>query len=498
MQEINAEKLDIEQAIAQLIVPRTSGFLLDRQRLYPHWELDSRAVDVALTYGVGGFLIFGGSLGDTTLKIQDLQAASPFPLLICADLEAGCGQHVLGASKLPTARAIGATGDRDVAFRAGALTAREALAIGINWILAPCLDVNSNPKNPVIGLRAFHETPEVVATMGTAFAEGIQSVGALACGKHFPGHGDVEVDSHLTMPTLTRTRNQLEAEDWLPFKRAIQQGIGSIMSGHLQVPCLDLDFPATLSEAILTGLLRESWGFKGLIVSDALNMGAIYQWPDLEVRALQAGIDMLLMAQDVTGSVARILEAVRRGALSEARIYASVARIFAAKQRLVPNQKPLQQLESLGDRSIGETIAQKSVVVVRDQAGLLPLDSQKSRLDVAIVDTLQDLLNFATPVYVLEASHDQTYLQFLLAEASRRDQIVVHILTPLRPFRGTSAVHGIGTQFLEQVNGKHTVLISYTNPYLGTGFPEISTVINTYDTAPVSQKAASAYLNAAS
>jgi beta-glucosidase len=496
MQEMNAEKLDLEQAIAQLIVPRTSGFLLDRQRLYPQWELDSRAVDVALTYGVGGFLLFGGSLGDTTLKIKDLQAASQFPLLICADLEAGCGQHVLGASKLPTARAIGATGDRDFAFRAGALTAREALAIGINWVLAPCLDVNSNPKNPVIGLRAFHETPEVVATMGTAFAEGIQSVGALACGKHFPGHGDVEVDSHLTLPTLTRSRNQLDAEDWLPFKRAIQQGIGSIMSGHLQVPCLDLDFPATLSEAILTGLLRESWGFKGLIVSDALNMGAICQWPDLEVRALQAGIDILLMAQDVPSTMARILEAVRLGELSEGRVYASVERIFAAKQRIATSQKPIQQLEILGDLSLGETIAQKSVSVVRDQAALLPLDSKKSRMDVAIIDSLQDLLHFNAPAYVLEAKHDQTYLQFLLAEARRRDQLVVHILTPLRPFRGTSAVHGIGTQFLEQVDGHRTVLISYTNPYLGTSFPQISTVLNTYDTAPVSQKAAFAYLNA--
>jgi beta-glucosidase len=491
MQELNAENLDLEQAIAQLIVPRTSGFLLDRQRLYPDWELDRRAVDVALTYGVGGFLIFGGSLGDTTLKINDLQSASQFPLLICADLEAGCGQHVLGASKLPTARAIGATGDHKLAFRAGALTAREALAIGINWILAPCLDVNSNPKNPVIGLRAFHETPEVVATMGAAFAEGVQSVGALACGKHFPGHGDVAVDSHLSLPTLTRSRHQLETEDWLPFKRAIQQGIGSIMSGHLQVPSLDPDFPATLSEAILTGLLRESWGFTGLIVSDALNMGAICQWPNLEVQALQAGIDILMMAQDVPGSIASILEAVRIGHLSEDRIYASVTRIFAAKQKLSAKQLLLDDLESLGDLVLGEAIAQKSVTVIRDHSGLLPLDRQKSRLDVAIVDSLHEMPQFPeTCVYVLAASHDQTYLQFLLAEANCCDQIVVHVLTPVRPFRGTSAVHGVGTQFLEQILGKGTVLISYTNPYLGVVFPGISTVINTYDSRLISQKAA--------
>jgi beta-glucosidase len=496
MQELHAENLDLEQAIAQLIVPRTSGFLLDRQRLYPDWELDRRAVDVALTYGVGGFLIFGGSLGDTSLKINDLQSASQFPLLICADLEAGCGQHVLGASKLPAARAIGATGDPDLAFRSGALTAREALAIGINWILAPCLDVNSNPKNPVIGLRAFHETPEVVATMGTAFAEGIQSVGALACGKHFPGHGDVAVDSHLSLPTLTRSCHQLETEDWLPFKRAIQQGIGSIMSGHLQVPSLDLDFPATLSEVILTRLLRESWGFTGLIVSDALNMGAICQWPNLEVRALQAGIDILMMAQDVPSSIASILEAVRIGDLSEDRIYASVARIFSAKQKLSSKNLPPDDLESLGDHSLGEAIAQKSMIVLRDHSGLLPLDRQKSRLDVAIVDSLEDVPKLSeTCVHALEASHGQTYLQFLLAEASRCDQIVVHVLTPVRPFRGTSAVHGIGTQFLEQVNGECTILISYTNPYLGADFPGISTVINTYDNGLISLKAAHSLLS---
>ncbi|MBW4696499.1 MAG: beta-glucosidase [Aphanocapsa lilacina HA4352-LM1] len=499
-----AAQLNLKEAIGQLLVPRISGFLLDHQRLYPQWELAAVRLEAAIvTHGVGGVLVYGGSLGDTFLKIQALQQQAALPLLIAADLEAGCGQHIRGATVLPVARALGAAAEADYAYHCGAITAREARSVGINWVLAPCLDVMSNPRNPVIGLRSFGEDPREVARLGVAFAAGLRDGGVLSAIKHFPGHGDVEVDSHLALPVLGRERARLEAEDWLPFRAVLAAGADSLMSAHLRVPALDPEWPATLSRRILTEIVREAWGYTGIIVTDALNMGAIASWPAPAVRALQAGVDVIMMPESVPDTVDLIVSAVRRGLLSEERLYASVERVLAAKARLAPPSAAPLAVEQRSGQALERMIAKAAVTVERDRAGLLPVPCLKPTLNILVVDRCLDGTVAAdSPIlerrelgphyetHWLEAAAGEEYLAFLGGRAAAHERTLVQVLTPVRAYRGTAGVHPAAEHFLRSLAGERTILVSYTNPYLGRQFEQLSTVLNAFNNGPASHAAA--------
>ncbi|AGY57799.1 glycoside hydrolase family 3 protein [Gloeobacter kilaueensis] len=496
----SAGQLNLKQAVGQLLVVRTSGLLLDRQRLYPHWELTSAALEEAIGhYGVGGVLLFGGSLGDTSIKIEAMQRQAAVPLLVAADLEAGCGQHIGGATRLPTARAIGEANDLDLARRCGEITAREARAVGINWVLAPCLDLQSNPRNPVIALRAFAEKPEQVARLGTAFAAGLRSGGVLSAAKHFPGHGDVEVDSHLVLPVVDRERAQLEREDWLPFKAVLAAGIDSLITAHLRVLSLDPDRPATFSRRILSEIVRGEWGYEGLIVTDALTMGAVAGWPEPAVCALEAGADVILMPESVPVAVDQICAALRQGRLSEERLYASVARVLAAKAGLGAATAALVDLEGLDGPALERQIARRAIAVDRDRMGLLPLDRTCPVLQILVVDRALDgsvlpdsvLLDveLGFESYWLEADCPPAFLQFLVERAAVSGRILVQVLTPLRAYRGSAGVHGAAETFLRTVAGERTILASFGNPYLGRDFEALSTVVNAFNNSPASHAA---------
>lgn len=503
---LSAEKLNLRTAIGQLIVPRASGFLLDHQRLYPHWELDWASLERAVTdYGIGGVLLYSGSLGDTHLKIQQLATLADIPLLVCADLEAGCGQHIRGATRLPTARAIGETRSRELAYQCGALTAREARAVGFNWVLAPCLDVNTNSDNPVICLRSFGEDPAVVAEFGGAFSAGIRSEGVLATAKHFPGHGDVAVDPHLSLPVVERTRQQLATEDWLPFEHVIAQGVDAVMSAHLLVPALDPTWPATLSRYVLTDVLRGEMNFQGLIVTDALTMGAVSQRPDLGVLALEAGADVLLMPADVGVCLHEIESAVLSGRLNEQRIYTSAQRVLDAKARVCGPYPGLLTVGSPEAEALHAVVARTCLQVVRDREGLLPVSSDCSVTNILLVDACLDspiqpdspLLHPTTHrTHWLEARHEESYVRYLLSQCDR-GVVLVHALTPVRAYRGTNALHAVGEMLLTGLGAqaRRTVLISYTNPYLARSFPQISTVINAFNDSYLSQDAVFARLH---
>jgi beta-glucosidase-like glycosyl hydrolase len=400
---------------------------------------------------------------------------------------------VRGATRLPGARALGACGDEALSFRAGKLTGCEARAVGINWVLAPCLDVASNPKNPVIGPRAFSTDPTTVAVMGLAFARGLGAAGVLTCAKHFPGHGDVEIDPHLTLPTVLRSRERLEAEDWPPFRSAVAAGIDSVMSSHLRVVALDPEQPATLSRTILTGLLRDTWGYQGLIVSDALTMHAVSDLLDLEVRALAAGCDLLMMPADAGPARRRIVEAVREGRLPEGRVYEAVARVLALKARLV--ERPIDPLaiDRLADADLGSAIARCALRVVRDREALLPL--AVAPLEILIVDRLAttdpDLLAEprAPEHYWVGEDAPEAYLAFVAARATAASRVVVQVLTPVGAFRGTAAVHGAGERLLHALDGARTIAVSYAHPDLAERYSHLSTVLDAAAPGPAGRTA---------
>ena len=274
--------MNLAEKVAQMVVVRASGYLFDNQIRYPDWEPPTSKLKYWLQdLGVGGVIFVGGSAVDLATRTQQLQSWAKTPLLLAADIEEGVGQRFAGATWFPPPMAIAAlaqtnpTKAQEYAETMGSITAQEALAIGLNWILAPVVDVNNNPDNPVINIRAFGETPEIVGQLATAFIRGAQKYPVLTTAKHFPGHGDTAVDSHFELPVLPHSESRLVEVELPPFVEAIAAGVDSVMSAHLLIPAWDKELPATLSQKILTGQLRQRLGFGGLVVTDALVMGAI-------------------------------------------------------------------------------------------------------------------------------------------------------------------------------------------------------------------------------
>jgi len=335
------DNLSLPELVAQMFVVRASGYLFDHQIRYPEWEPTADKLRYYLEkLGVGGVILVGGSAAELAVRSHQLQSWAKFPLLLAADIEEGVGQRFAGATWFGPPMAIAEIAGHNpgkadrYAEQMGSVTAIEARAIGLNWILAPVVDVNNNPDNPVINVRAFGETPEIVGKLASAFIRGAGEHPVLTTAKHFPGHGDTAVDSHLELPVLPHSPARLAAVELPPFVEAIAAGVDAVMSAHLLIPAWDAEFPATLSHKILIGKLREELGFEGLIVTDALVMGAIankYGANEAAVLAAEAGADVLLMPLDPEAAILAVCEAVTQGRISIAQIKESVKRIWEAK-----------------------------------------------------------------------------------------------------------------------------------------------------------------------
>ena len=335
----------LKEQIGQMVVVRASGYLFDHQICYPTWEPPAAKLRYWLqNLNLGGVILLGASAVELARRSQQLQNWAKTPLLIAADIEAGVGQRFAGATWFPPPMALGAIAAQNreqaqhYAAQMGAITATEALAIGINWILAPVVDVNNNPDNPVINVRAFADTPEAVSQLATAFIEGAKQYPVLTTAKHFPGHGDTTADSHLDLPVLPHSASRLTEVELPPFQSAIAAGADSVMSAHLLIPAWDSQRPATLSQPILTGQLRQRLGFEGLIVTDALIMGGVAKYAapeEVAVMAIEAGADILLMPSDPQVAIEAVYQAVRSGRLTQQQIHESVERIWKAKQKVI-------------------------------------------------------------------------------------------------------------------------------------------------------------------
>jgi beta-glucosidase len=432
------------------------------------------------------------------LKTQELQTLAQVPLLIAADIEEGVGQRFSGATWFPPPMALADMAKRDLpqaiayAEAMGSITAAEALAMGLNWVLAPVADVNNNPENPVINVRAFGDTPEIVAALATAFVRGAQGQGALTTAKHFPGHGDTAVDSHLELPILPHDWERLQRVELPPFQALITAGVDTVMTAHLTIPALDRQYPATLSAPTLTGLLRQKLGFDGLIVTDALIMGAItrtYGPYEAAVLAVEAGADVLLMPKDPEGCINAIVEAVTTGRMTQERIAESVERLWRAKQRVasrlsVPPESchawehippppihldPFLRPES--QRIVADILANSTTVAGQVQ----PCNPQHPGDNLIVVDSVVDcpFLNRTAPALTLPA---QAHYQLQLVDhqgCQRWPQphtlrpTVMQIFLRGNPFRGSAAVSALIQTWLEALVAANQLrgLVVYGSPY---------------------------------
>ncbi len=509
MKFLDLDNLTLAQQVAQMVVVRASSHLFDHQIQYPEFGERDRATlkHWIADLGVGGVIFWGGNAGELTLRIQQLQAWAKYPLLIAADIEEGVGQRFTGGTWFPPPMALNAIAQTDLAKAVeyartmGAITAQEALAVGINWLLAPVVDVNNNPANPVINIRAFGETPDIVSHLATGYIRGTAMYPVLTCAKHFPGHGDTGVDSHWELPVIPHDRARLDSIELPPFKAAIKAGVDSIMSAHLMIPALDPEMPATLSPRIMTEELRQNLGFEGLISTDALVMGAIadrYGADDAPVMAVSAGSDIILMPVDPEIAIQAVCHAVESGLIGAERIKASVGRIWRAKQKLFQNwdgvtltQSPVNSqpaafttLAQPPAMAVAEHILQDSIVI----QGNLPLKPTPGKNIVVLEEILDTtFLSRSTPAITIP-----TKLGYQLQLLNRHsptiaiapeDSVILQLFIRTSPFSGGLGITSVAKQLFQQLlaNNQLQGLVIYGSPYLMADFapllpPEIPCV----------------------
>ncbi len=325
-------------------------------------------------YRFGGVCLFRKNIqspAQVRKLVTEIRAVLGPHAWIAIDQEGGAVQRVLEFALAPSPMALGAIGDAKTAEAVGAVVGRMLISLGINWNFAPSVDVNTNPKNPVIGDRSFGSDPKKVAKLALAWARGLESAGVMAAVKHFPGHGDTALDSHLDLPVVYKTLEELERTELHPFRKAVEAGISAVMSAHIRFPALDKQYPATLSEKILTHFLRKKLGFQGIIVTDALDMKAItknYSIGEAAVKSLQAGADMILSLGKPEVQIAQataIQQALENGSLSEEQANLSQLRLLDAAGRFPGLVQPYALAQQKRDQTLMEQVALRSITAYR-------------------------------------------------------------------------------------------------------------------------------------
>jgi beta-N-acetylhexosaminidase len=465
---------------------------------------NGRVVQKAEPYAVAAFL-------------NRLQRMASIPLMVGGDFERGASMRLSGTTVFPHAMAFGATGDPSFSRYEGEVTAREARALGVQWIYFPVADVNNNPDNPIINIRSYGENPQDVAAQVRAFIEGAHSdrrYPVLATAKHFPGHGDTAVDTHVNLASIPADRERLHNLELVPFKAAISVGVDAIMTGHIAVPALaPPDVPATLSPAILTDLLRKELGFNGLVITDALEMRGIangFSSGEASVKALEAGADALLMPSDPDAAIRAVVSAVESGRLTRARIETSVMRLLAAKEKVGLDKKRYVDIDNIADavdspdaNDKAQEISDRAVTLVRNHGSLVPLAAPDRTCFVVMTENRAPTEGqvFAAEVrkrtghaavITLDASMARQQIDDFLGHAPGCQAYVVAAFAPVAAYRGSVGLGGELPHAFESIagTGKPVALVALGNPYLLRNFPSVAAYLATFSTVPPSEIAA--------
>jgi len=512
------DSLPLRAKAAQLVMPWLAG-------TYSAYDAGALAeadrwVD---SLGVGGLIVSVGSPLDIAAKLNRLQSRSRLPLLVASDLEAGTAIRLVGGVAFPTNMGVAAGGRESDAYAMGRVTASEARAVGIHLAFAPVADVNNNPGNPIINVRSFGEDPRAVARFVAAAVRGMEEHGLLATAKHFPGHGDTETDSHLLLPAVPADWRRLDSLELVPFRAAVNAGASAIMSAHLAFPALanGATRPGTVMPEVLTGLLRDSLGFQGLVVTDALDMGALvtaYGAGEAAVLALLAGADLLLQPAGTANAVGAIVRAVETGRVSEERLDRSVRRVLALKQRLglferrtVPLDSVSLNVGSAAHWQVARDVAARSIVLLRDSAGTLDA-LRRSPKKVALVTYAEELNLTAGVTLAAElraAGHSVTAFRLWPASGpasfdSVRALIaggavpVFAIAVRPTPWRGTVGMpEPLAGLVRQTARARPTILLSLGSPYLVSQTPEVATYLIAWSATPAAEWAAARALSGA-
>ncbi len=504
------KRLTLREKIAQMLVYHMRLDFIPADS--PKWQ---EIEDIIETDGLGSLHVWGGDASSTLTILNRMQSQSAIPILVQADLEYGLDGRFKGGTALPWPMALAATGDPDLAFEAGRITAEEGRALGIHLALAPVVDVNNNPDNPIINTRAFSEDPDQVSEYAIRFMQGLQSHGMLSTAKHFPGHGDTQTDSHSTLATIPEDPERLWSIELKPFQALIDAGVDLVMVGHLDAGRFQGEpgVPSSLSPFWLQDILRKRMGFNGTVITDAMAMGGItndYSDRYALIQTIRAGSDIIIQNYDYRKSIDYIEEAVNDGLLSEARIDESVLRILTLKSKLGLNKQKTTALEktqqSYGNAhntAVAATIMQRAVTLVKDSLNSVPINTTADT--IYIIDVKDHSFDHAmTPVrrrlqrsiphtqaYVVDNTDDSTYYANILTAIPDSATVIANIFSDVKMKKNRAQLPEQQVEFIKALNHKtdHLLVNSFGTPYLIQSFPEIPAYIVSYSSQKEMQRA---------
>lgn len=551
--EKTLKKMSLEEKVGQLFMVRVGVTFTNfdspeykflRDNLQKH-----HVGGITVTVPVDGPFLLRNQPYETAMLINQLQRDSQIPLITAADFERGLSMRMYGASVFPHAMAFGASGRLDLAEQFGRITAEEARAVGIHWNFFPVADVNSNPANPIINTRSFGEDPDQVSDFVNAYIKGAHEGGMLATVKHFPGHGDTGTDSHLELASVSGDEARLEKVELLPFKRAIEEGVDSVMIAHVTVPAIEPDptLVATTSRRVTTDLLKEKLGFKGIVITDGLEMNGLMRLyassPNPSgaacVAALKAGNDILLIPPDLAGGYRGVLEAVRGGEIPKKQIDDSVLKILKAKASLGLNKTRLVNIDEIGHQvgrqeniAVGQKVADAAVTLVREGSPVLPLQrtnvgtrgyvnpytvvEQISNRVVAVLfiddirteagRTFERSLRARIPdakVMYVDPRLAGALSESVVAAVQQAEKVIAAVYVAPVPgkvvrnasgdLRNTVSLTDDSGHLLHrmlEVAGQKTIVVAMGNPYFVEDFPEIQNYLCTFSNTTVSETSA--------
>ena len=534
------KRMTLDEKVGQLLAPAINAVYTPSDS-----DVDEQKLHLVRDLHVGGMHVFGGgepmpqallnpnygTSGGASRKgdpyaaavfLNRLQQAAKIPLLTTADFEGGANYILNGATRFPRGMAIGATRDPRLAFTAGRLAAEEGRSVGVMVDFYPVLDVNNNPRNPIINLRSFGEDPAFVSEMGRQFIKGIQAGGMLSTAKHFPGHGDTAVDTHIGLAVIQHPREHLDRIELPPFRMAVEAGVDAFMSTHIVLPALDPapGVPATLSRPILTGLLREQMGFQGIIYTDSMSMHAIsknFGNGQAAAMAVKAGVDQVLDIPDPDAAFAAIKAAVQSGEIAEAQVNASVERLLRVKARLGLHRARTVDVAAIASKFGGranagaaQEICERALTLLKDERGQVPLKAARDAdvLYLSVIDYasgwregapsrtfIPELKKRWPNVTAIEVSDRTTpsEMELIRELAKRADAVVASVFVRISSYSGRMDLSPAQVSLLESIAAnpeKPFAAVLFGNPYTAMALQKLPALLVTYEQIDAMEAAA--------
>ena len=491
--EQTLQELNLRERISQMLI--YSMHLDFRNDENVQWQEINQLI---ASDGIGGLHLWSGNTGLSVTMLNALQSKSKVPIIVDMDIERGLEQRFPEGTQIPPSMAIAATGNSKNAFDAGKIVALEGRSIGTHWNLAPVVDVNNNPDNPIINTRTFSDNPDTVAEYAIQYINGLQSGGMLATAKHFPGHGDTHIDSHKSLATIPSDSARLWSIELAPYKKIIDAGVDAVMISHLKAPNFqpNANTPATFSRFWIQDILRDKLGFRGAVITDALDMGSIttnFSDDYALINAINAGCDIIIQNHNYRRAINVIENAVNKGIINRDRIDESAFRMLKLKEKVglhlskEVDFKTMQKIVGTAEsHRKAENIAQQSITLVKNGSSLIPVNYLNSKQinvidiygssfnhtqSVATKALLQNLANVNS--YVVDETDNIEYLKSIDNKINENSIVIFNIFSKPSAWRGTVALNENQTVFINALSEKtkNIIMVSYGNPYIIRDFP---------------------------